>query len=523
MVVLRRDVVMLAMVVMAVVVCAAARADDWPGFRGPNRNGIGEPGPGLADAWPDGGPKMLWRSEPLGVTGWDHDRSQVAVCDGLAYILTRRQVDGEWQRVLTCLDGEGRIRWQHTTPGTPASGHQTQNPTPTILDGRIYAQADRYFYCLNADTGEAAWENEADFGYTVQSPLVIGRVMVFRSGPGLMAFSLADGKPAWTFTGRGSQSLQSPVPWQTPAGDYIVAVVDEERQAVCVDPVDGSPLWDLELNTGETRIQPDNRTIPVTPTISDDHLVITREERRHTMLYRLFADDPKRQPELLWYADAMRNSPLIFQGHVYLGYTRRDVGYAACLDMADGQTNWLFSDRNSDGVLERGFKNYGDPILVDGKTFVTMNQKVAMFRPNPDDLGLLGKTPQIGSCDTSNVAIADGRMWVVCYRREGVATVACFDISAPPGAKPTITLTQAGLDPATVGRWYERRLWVSSGNGMRTWRISEGKLPAGLTLDPKGYITGRATEAGEFPLTLTVADEDGDTDATSLTLRVAAE
>ncbi|MGB2755705.1 MAG: polyvinylalcohol dehydrogenase, partial [Phycisphaerae bacterium] len=48
----------------ALVVTWAAgesRADDWPQWRGPNRDGISKETGWLAQ-WPQGGPKVLWRA-----------------------------------------------------------------------------------------------------------------------------------------------------------------------------------------------------------------------------------------------------------------------------------------------------------------------------------------------------------------------------------------------------------------------------------------------------------------------------
>lgn len=59
--------------VMLATIGAAAEpnaASDWPQWRGPDRNGIAGPGPKLADAWPEGGPKLLWKSEPI-ACGWE--------------------------------------------------------------------------------------------------------------------------------------------------------------------------------------------------------------------------------------------------------------------------------------------------------------------------------------------------------------------------------------------------------------------------------------------------------------------
>ncbi len=41
-------------------------ADDWPAFRGPNRDGKSAE-TGLMKKWPEGGPKLLWSVEGLDV------------------------------------------------------------------------------------------------------------------------------------------------------------------------------------------------------------------------------------------------------------------------------------------------------------------------------------------------------------------------------------------------------------------------------------------------------------------------
>ena len=71
---------------------AGARADDWPQWRGPDRDGISRE-TGLLKQWPEGGPKVLWE-RPLG-EGW----STVSEADGRAF--TQYQADGA-QWVVAC-------------------------------------------------------------------------------------------------------------------------------------------------------------------------------------------------------------------------------------------------------------------------------------------------------------------------------------------------------------------------------------------------------------------------------------
>src|ERR1051326_8437107 len=51
---------------VALLIVAAARADDWPQWRGPDRNGISKE-KGLLAKWPEAGPKLLWTLKQGGV------------------------------------------------------------------------------------------------------------------------------------------------------------------------------------------------------------------------------------------------------------------------------------------------------------------------------------------------------------------------------------------------------------------------------------------------------------------------
>ena len=44
---------------------APARADDWPQWRGPERNGVSKE-TGLLKQWTQDGPKLLWKAADLG-------------------------------------------------------------------------------------------------------------------------------------------------------------------------------------------------------------------------------------------------------------------------------------------------------------------------------------------------------------------------------------------------------------------------------------------------------------------------
>jgi outer membrane protein assembly factor BamB len=81
---------------------AEPTATDWPQWRGPLRTGVGG-STGLVREWPEGGPKVLWKVENVGV-GY----SSLAVVDGR--IFTQGDLGGV-EHVL-CLDAtDGRRLW----------------------------------------------------------------------------------------------------------------------------------------------------------------------------------------------------------------------------------------------------------------------------------------------------------------------------------------------------------------------------------------------------------------------------
>ena len=74
-------------------------------------------------------------------------------------------------------------------------------------------------------------------------------------------------------------------------------------------------------------------------------------------------------------------------------------------------------------------------------------------------------------------------------------------------APPPLVITTTTTSPASQGNYYEEELQTTGGAGGDTWSLASGTLPAGMSLDPSGYLYGTPTEAGTFPLTVQVSDQ----------------
>ncbi len=71
---------------------------------------------------------------------------------------------------------------------------------------------------------------------------------------------------------------------------------------------------------------------------------------------------------------------------------------------------------------------------------------------------------------------------------------------------PTIALLPISMPSATVGTAYSQTATGSGGTAPFSYALTAGALPAGLTLNSGGVLTGTATAAGTFNFTITATD-----------------
>ena len=87
---------------------------------------------------------------------------------------------------------------------------------------------------------------------------------------------------------------------------------------------------------------------------------------------------------------------------------------------------------------------------------------------------------------------------------------------------PALGFNQSSLPNGTVGESYKQTVTTSGGTGTKTFALSSGQLPAGLSLNKTtGVISGTPTTAGSDTFTVMVTDAVGASDAITYTLTVA--
>ena len=187
-------------------------ASDWPQWRGPDRSGV-NPEKGLANQWPEGGPKLLYKATGVGV-GF----SSVVIADDTLYTLG----DLDDACYLFALDLKGKQKWKARV-GDPKGhrGYPGPRSTPTVADGHVYCLGQHSDLVCITTAGKEVWRTNIQNDYSgkmmsgwkwSESPLVDdGKVIVTPGGSkgAVVALDSKTGKQVWRckdFTDRAGYS-----------------------------------------------------------------------------------------------------------------------------------------------------------------------------------------------------------------------------------------------------------------------------------------------------------------------------
>jgi outer membrane protein assembly factor BamB len=165
----------------------SASADNWPQWRGPQRDGVSHE-TGLLGQWPKDGPQLLWK-----VTNAGRGYSTPSVVDGRVYLMASEGLENEFVEALDVKDGKRIWTSRLGNVGNPKMqpNFPTARSTPTIDGDFIYAlSSDGDLACLDIKTGVARWKKNlrSDFGGKTakwayaESPLIDGDTLVCAPG-----------------------------------------------------------------------------------------------------------------------------------------------------------------------------------------------------------------------------------------------------------------------------------------------------------------------------------------------------
>lgn len=257
-----------ALTLTAVVAATlAVHAQDWPQWRGPDRDGVIAAFTPPA-AWP-GRLTRRWQVE-VG-TGY-----ATPLVVGERVFTFTRQGDEE---VLRAMDAAtGRRLWRAAYPAVfamnPATRQHGPGPksTPTFADGRIFTLGmTGVVFAFDAREGHVLWQAPAPpvqpQYHTAMSPVAEGNLVIVHVGGqdngALTAFDVASGRIAWRWTGDGPACGS---PMVATLGGTRQVITFTQRNFVGVSLADGALLWRRPYTTPAT-------TTAQTPVVHEDLVI----------------------------------------------------------------------------------------------------------------------------------------------------------------------------------------------------------------------------------------------------------
>ncbi|MEQ1893349.1 MAG: PQQ-binding-like beta-propeller repeat protein [Planctomycetota bacterium] len=379
---------------------------EWPGFRGPARDGVVR-GTRLVSDWSVAPPFELWR-RPVG-PAW----SSFAVSGALVFTQEQR---GEEELVTAYRRASGELAWKHAERVRFEESNAGAGPraTPTWHAGTLYTLgATGILNALDATSGALRWTRDAarDTGEKVPewafagSPLVVGELVVVALSGRLAAYARASGELAWLGPAGGA-SYGSPELATLAGVEQILLLAG--GSVLAVSPADGTLLWQHEWKSGASILQP--------ALTAEGELLLAGVDAMGGIGLRRLAlarDGASWSVSERWTSRGLRPyfSDYVQHGGAAYGL---DNGILACLDLASGERRWkdgryghgqvlLLADQallfvlSEDGelVLVRADptaftelarlpvltgKTWNHPVLVGDTLFVRNAEEMAAFR-----------------------------------------------------------------------------------------------------------------------------------------------
>jgi len=88
------------------------------------------------------------------------------------------------------------------------------------------------------------------------------------------------------------------------------------------------------------------------------------------------------------------------------------------------------------------------------------------------------------------------------------------------GKCKNLDIATESLSVVQYGEYSSQTLEAVFGEPPCSWSIADGSVPSGMVLDPNGVLSGTPTEAGDFPVTIRVTDENDDVAEKTFALEV---
>jgi outer membrane protein assembly factor BamB len=413
----------IASLVLFSVACGRASAEDWPQWRGPNRDGVSAE-TGLLKSWPAGGPKMLWKATGLG-SGF----STPSIAKGKIFLLGT--LDKGKEEHLIALDAkDGKQLWA-TAIGHMAGGHAGPRSTPTV-DGNVayVISSDGQLVCADVAKGQIIWHKDlkSDFAGKngswayAESPLIDGDTLVCTPGGSdatLVALDKKTGAVKWKSSIPNDLKTGGKRSYDTAGySSVVVGNINGVRQyaqfldggVVGVAAEDGAFLWHYD--------EPANGTANCsTPIIHDNAVFAASAYGNGGGRANIASAGGKWEAHQQYFIKSLQNHHgglVLVDGYVY----GTGSNTLLCVNFKTGDIAW------QERSVGKGSISYAD-----GRLYVrSENGPIALVEANPKEYKEVGRFDQPDRSSEKSwpyPVVANGRLYLRDWDN-----MFCYDVSA---------------------------------------------------------------------------------------------
>lgn len=413
----KRGMMFAALGISALLTGAAVRAADWPQWNGLNRDKVSQE-TGLLKSWPQGGPKLLWKS-----TGRGENHATVSVAKGRVYGMGLK--DGQ-EHIWAVDANTGKEVW--ATPIAKeirlggAQGGFGPRSTPTVDGTKLYAiGVEGTLVCANVADGKVVWKQDLvkDYGGDVpqwgysESPLVDGDKVIATPGGSeatLVAFNKTDGKLVWKAKVPGGDPVHYASAVVANFGGVKQYVQFLSGGVVGIQAADGKFLWRYE--------HPANRIANCsTPIVKGDTVFAASAYGTGGGMAKIAKSGDKFDATEVYFTKDMMNhhGGIVLVGDYLYGFNDRQRGLT-CIEFKTGNVMW---SNNSVGK--------GSVAYADGMIYARGERgPIALVEANPKEYVEKGRFDQPERTDKpawANPVIANGKLYI-----SDQDTLLCFEI-----------------------------------------------------------------------------------------------
>jgi outer membrane protein assembly factor BamB len=367
----------------SLLLAAAVRGDDWPQWRGPNRDAKVTEFTAPA-SWP----AELTRK--WSVAAGASEATPALVGDKL-FVVGR---EGN-QEITRCLDlATGNELWKDSVEAPAVTGADNSHPgprsSPAVFGGKVVTfGVGATLSCLDAATGKVIWRKQAaQEGYaalprfhTATSPLIVDGLVITHLGNdsagAVIAYDLATGDQKWKSVGDGP-AYASPAVMTVGATKLVLTC--SAANILALQATDGKVVWKTACKTQYNA---------ASPLIDGSTVVFAGPAQGQTTAYKIEKSGDAFKGTQLWNAavGTAYNTPVLKDGFIYAlvvgggggGGMRRGggAGTYACLNVANGQVAWNDTANNRNTT-------YGSIVEAGGVLFgLVENGTLTVFKADP--------------------------------------------------------------------------------------------------------------------------------------------